>query len=245
MKPYERDISRVRAMYRLAGASPGGRVLELCFGSEPTLNGRSSPDGLAITCFLWNSSLPYSNQAPAARGIECIADYRRSLPFAAGSFDFVFIHRGLDLLISADRSFRSRRALVDLIARISDVLASGGVFAALVSNCTWFGRCKELLLAPRRDSTYPSTLFSIHSCRAILDACAFTCIQVFNVVPHPDAPLRLINTDSDLSRLAFRRELEMARSNLSAPGYLARRLSVELGLNRLTERSILFWGRKQ
>jgi hypothetical protein len=70
-------------------------------------------------------------------------------------------------------------------------------------------------------------------------------VQVFNVVPSHQSPLRLINTDPDLARLAFRHELELVRPFLASPEYLLRRAAVELGLSRFLENSLLFWGRKR
>ncbi len=245
MKPYEEDSSRIRAMYKLAAASPHSRILELTFDSPPLLIGDSPAAGLRFTCLLGRSPSPGAHASTAPRPGACIADYRRCPPFAADSFDLVFVHDGLDRLIAADPSLRHRPTLAGLLSRVGAVLVRGGVFAASVSNRSLISRWKRRVIAPRRDAGSASTLFSIRSCRDLLEGCGFSGVQVFNVVPSHRSPLRLINTDADLARLAFRRELEVVRPFLASPEYLVRRAVVELGLSRFLESSLLFWGHKR
>ena len=98
VKPYERDISRVRALFRLPAAS-NGRILELCFDSEPLFDGVSTVGEVPTTCLLWNHLSQANKPSITSSGqLACIADYRRQLPFVAESFDLVFMHDGLDRL---------------------------------------------------------------------------------------------------------------------------------------------------
>jgi hypothetical protein len=205
MKPYEEDRSRIRAMYRLAAASPHSRILELSVDSQPLLDGDCSAAGFTVTCLLRRPPAA----PPAPRHCICIADYRRPLPFAPNSFDLVFMHDGLDHLLAVE---------------------------------PWW---KRRIFAGKSDTASASTLFSIRTSRDILEACGFAGVQVFNVVPSHRSPLRLINTDADLARLAFRCELEQVRPYLATPEHLLRRVVVELGLARLLEDSLLFWGHKR
>jgi len=223
------------------------RILELCFGTQSLFDdGTSTAGDLAITCFLGRSSLP-ARRGPTAVGslFACIADYRQRLPFAAGSFELVFIHDGLDRLVCADSHLRRREGLVELLARIGDVVVPGGVFVASAGNRSWPSRWKRLAFGTRTEAALAPTAFSVYSCRDLLERCGFSGVQVFNVVPSHHSPLRLINTDADLSRVGFRRELETIRPYLAWPRYLARRVLVELSLNRFLEESLLFWGHKQ
>jgi SAM-dependent methyltransferase len=241
MKPYEEDRSRIRAMYRLAAASPHSRILELSVDSQPLLDGDCSAAGFTVTCLLRRPPAA----PPAPRQCICIADYRRPLPFAPNSFDLVFMHDGLDHLLAVEPWWKRRPAAVDLVSRIGTVLVSGGVFAASVTNRSLISRWKRRIFAGKSDTASASTLFSIRTSRDILEACGFAGVQVFNVVPSHRSPLRLINTDADLARLAFRCELEQVRPYLATPEHLLRRVVVELGLARLLEDSLLFWGHKR
>jgi len=246
MKPYEEDSSRIRAMYRLAAASPHRRVLELALDSQPLFDDDSPAEGVSITCFLSGlSPFPAARAFAAARHRSCIADYRRPLPFAANAFDLVFMHEALDRLIGADPSLTQPATLTDFLSRIGNVLVTGGVFAASVTNRSLVSRWKRRILRRGSDVDSASTLFSIGSCRDILERCGFSDVQVFNVVPSHRSPLRLINTDADLARLAFRRELELVRPYLPVPEYVVRRVAAEFSLDRFLENSLLFWGRKR
>jgi SAM-dependent methyltransferase len=247
MKPYERGISRVHAMYRVPSPPRRTRMLELCFGAPSILTGFSWPGEFAVTCVLQNGSLPVSTETLGnAEHAQCVADYRKALPFAARSFDLVIVHESLDRLIGADHALENAQATIELIGRIRDVLVDDGVLAGSVGNRASFSRWGNLFKTSHAEGdASPAATFTIRSCRDVLARSGFSSVQTFNVLPGAQSPSRLINTDADLSRLGFRRELEAIRPSLSLPGYVARRTLVELALNRFFEESIFFWGRRK
>ena len=109
MKPYEPDIARVRAMYRLPTAPPPNRVLELYVGAPHVLAGGAWPGSTATTARL--------------------DDPRAQLPFPAESFDVVLLHRTLEAVIERDAGFRDPTVLSGLFRRIGAVLARNGIVA--------------------------------------------------------------------------------------------------------------------
>ena len=108
MKPYEPDIARVRAMYRLPTAPAPGRVLELYVGTARVLF-----DGP------WAGST--ATLAP-------LTDPFAELPFGPDAFDVVVLHRTLEPLL-ANPAVRAPDALAGLFGRIRAVLARNGVVA--------------------------------------------------------------------------------------------------------------------
>ena len=245
MRPYEEDISRVRAMYRLPTVPPRNRLLELCFAAPSIMTGYAWPGERVVTCHL--RARGYEVHAAAAAPAEyqvCIADHSVELPFADGSFDLVIFHRGLGFLLDLVPAMRSRGALTTLFRRVARVLSPGGVFAVSARNATLLTRWKRSMQAPGQPDSSGSRGLSIKACRNLFAAGQFQDIETFNVLPHRESPLRLVNTETPLTRVGFRRELQSNRSALSLPAYATRRVVVEFALNRHLEESIIGWGRR-
>jgi len=233
-------------MYRVLPAPVRNRVLEICFKTPPILAGFSWPGERAVACHLQRgvAKSTCENLNAADLGI-CVADYQRELPFPPASFDLVICHRSLDRLAAEDDSFRDPRALEAFIARASNVLAAGGILAVCATNATaitrWrrrWGRHKSSISDLAAGSLSPA------GWRKLLMRSGLQRTQSFMVLPDADAPLRLVNTDTDLSRIGFRREIESIRASLSFPGYLLRRALVEMSLYRHLEESVLAWGHR-
>jgi SAM-dependent methyltransferase len=218
------------------------RVLELTVGSLGVGEELPRVGDPLVTCLLAvesDSALGLTSR----NGRLCVADFRRDLPFAEHSFDLVFMHRTIDLLVERYPKLASRHAITQLAGRIRRVLVPGGAFAGCVANRTSTIRWQYPTLYSADRHRTPA-MFSIGSCRTFLRRSGFEKIETFNILPTADQPLRLINTERVLSRMAFRRELQAMRPSLSSPSYVARRLVVELALNRFLEESIFFWGYK-
>jgi SAM-dependent methyltransferase len=214
----------------------GRRVLEIAM-SPSVIDTAAKPSDLTVTCLLRPSTaskLPHDTG-----GWTCVADFRKDLPFRDHSFDLVHMHRTLDLLVDNRACQTSQRALSELALQIRRVLAPGGVFTGSVANRTSWSRWryKKRTAGPQ----WAPATFSIRSCRTFLARSGFENIEIFNVLPTADSPIRLINTDRHLSRIGFRRELEATRASMTWPSYLPRRVLVELSLNRFLEESIFFW----
>jgi hypothetical protein len=89
-----------------------------------------------------------------------------------------------------------------------------------------------------------ATLLSTKAWRELLSDAGLDEIQAYTVLPSTEAPLRLVNTDPDMSRIGFGKELALVRGSSSTLAYLVRRAIVRLGLNRHIEESLLIWGRR-
>ena len=207
MKPYEPDIARVRALYRLQTAPAPNRVLELYVGAPRVLASGAWPGSTAT--------------------LATLADPQAKLPFAPESFDVVVLHRTLEPLL-ADPAFRAPDALPNLFARILAVLARNGI----VAGCL------------HRRASREAARITYRGLGAALARAGFERISTYSVLPTGDAPTRLVDTRTPLSRIGFRRELDTLRASLRWPGYVARRAVVELALNRHVEPWLAFYGRR-
>ena len=231
-------------MYRMLPVPNGSRALELCFDAQAVLAGFEWPGECAAICALRHPGTRATHAlATPADGRIFVADCRAPLPFRTGSFDLVFCHRGLDRLVASDPEIGSDDGLRRFVARTADVLADNGVLALCVTNTSAASRLIATMVA-RRDSSRGTAGpgRSIGRWRALLQTAGLHDVQAFTVVPAADAPLRLINTEPDLSRIGFRREIESIRSALSGPAYLLRIAAAKLGLQRWLEPSLLVWG---
>jgi SAM-dependent methyltransferase len=227
-------------MYRILPSPARNRVLELCFDTPSILAGFSWPGEYAIACELYPGGTEHASRS---NGRDCIADYRRDLPFSPRSFDLVICHQSLDRLAATDQSMRNPSALAGFVRRISTVLVEGGVLALCVQNTTALTRWSDASMKRVRGNSGGIAL-STEGWRRLLVNSGLQRIQTFTVLPAGDAPLRLINTDTDLSRLGFRRELESIRGSISLAGYVARSTLVAMSLYRHWERAILAWGHR-
>ncbi|CAN5730798.1 hypothetical protein BH11PSE8_BH11PSE8_06330 [soil metagenome] len=221
MIPYANPADRARALYRLPTAPARLRTLEIRHAREPLLQGAIWPGGPASQCVI---------ASPADTRFASPTD---SELFAGQSFDLVILHRTLDDLSAAGESTKTPFDAGAFVGRVAALLTPGGLLAGCVTN-----RFDRKTLAPGR----PRGAHSLGSLRGMLAAARLTDVRLFNLLPDCDSPLKLVDADPGLSRLAFRRELEGEREYMSAPAYLARRLVVELGLSRHLESAIFFWG---
>jgi SAM-dependent methyltransferase len=232
MKPYEPDAARIRALYRIPTAPAPDRVLELCAGGPPVVAASPWPDASFTTCDLGApiAADPARDSGRASVGHSVVLDY------PSASFDRIVAHRALDALHATDPRLRERGALVRFLRELARLLTPGGVLILGVQQ-----RVPQRAAEPGASGSGAGAL-SVRSARRSLESAGFSSVEVFNVVPSLDAPLRLINAERSLSRLGFRRELATMRTRLSLGGYLARRAAVELCVNRFLEPSLLMWG---
>jgi len=223
-------------MFGISMPPYGSRVLELAM-SPGLLDPEQNRSELRVTCLL--RPMLKSALQPGTDGWTCITDFRKELPFGDRSFDLVLMHGTLDLLVDDEACRASPRELNELAQRIYRVLTPGGAFTGSVANRT--SRSRWPYLRRTTDPHRASATFSIGSCRKFLARAGFQDIVIFNVLPSADSPIRLLNSERRLSRIGFRRELEVIRGSITWPHYLARRVLVELSLNRYFEESIFFW----
>ena len=249
-KHYETATCRARALYRIPTAPNSNRTLELHHARASLLSDFAWP-GTHTSCLLdiGNSLQPGATPVPPATpgGNRCHANYRDPLPFANSSFDLVVLHRTLDDLANASRQIGQVFDSAAFLERVAQVLVPSGLVAGCVDNLAGLKslvrRAKQLT---RRSKAIPAALhFTLGSIRTLLNAGSFSDVRTFTLLPSCADPLRLIDTDPKVSRIAFRHELQIARQTWSHPGYLARRLAVELGIYPDLEESIFFWAYKR
>ena len=245
-KPHERPISRARTMYRIPTAPGNNRTLELHHTREPILAGFNWPGEGAVSHRLAIGRESTAGPRPDGAGDLHHSDYRAHLPYSDGSFDLVILHRTLDDLASSALQHGMAFAADPLLAQVARVLAPGGLVAGCVDNRTSlkFLTRRALRLVRGAGLPPPSSHFTLHGVRQLLRAAAFTDIRLFTLLANCDEPLKLVDVDPRLSRIAFRHELQIARPSWSLAGYVARRLAVELGLYPYLEESFCFWGYK-
>lgn len=240
MKPYEADAARVRAMYRLLAPPSGGRTMEVCFGA-PAILADADWRGEHVAAVL---RAPTQGPADAAgAGTRFAAgQWQWQMPVGA-DFDLVVLHRTLDRLASAHASARETAALETLFRSLSKLVTPGGILVVTVANRTWLSRWRKPRLTRASSGTGDGgARLSWRRLRRLFAAGGFVQVQSYNVLPDADAPLRLVHTDADLSRVGFRRELAFMQSSLPLGSYLLRRAVAELALNREIEDWLLTWG---
>ena len=245
---YGSPVSRARALYRIPTAPNTNRTLELYHAREPLLADFAWPGAGSISCRL-DTDDPSGNPAAQAHvsGDLRRANYQTPLPFAAASFDLVILHRTLDELAVSSRQNGSTFSAQALLKDIARVLVPGGLVAGCVDNRTGLKSvvrsAKHLL--NRSAGKLPLAHFTLRSVRDLLVATNLAEVRTFSLLPNCASPLRLVDADATLSRIAFRHELQVARHSWSAVGYLVRRCVVELGLFPILEESIFFWAYKR
>lgn len=229
MKPYETDLSRIGALYRIPSA-PGGRTLEICaLGQQPVLGqGRTGEE--RATCFIaLNAHEP--GRTRTAMG--------QPLSYRPQSFDRVILHGVLDAsLLAAARNGASFDPS-GLLCQLVTLLSPGGVIAGCVNNASslrWLARFG------RADSVAAG--LTIGSCEAMLRQAGLTDIRIHTVLPSASSPLKLIEVRKDVVDLALGREIEARRPELGIAGYWVRRLVLALRLYPRIEQSLCFWGYK-
>ena len=244
MTPYATAADRARALYRIPTAPRRNRTLEICHGRDPLLWHGPWPGEGHVACVVGAA-------APAAggAGIGCVsAALGAALPVAPQSFDLVILHRTLDDLsdLSMAALAPKRFDAQDFLLQVADALAPGGLVAGCVQNrasLPGIVRTAQRAFGIGRAQA-AEFHFSPRGLRRMLACAALGEIRIFSLLPHSDAPLKLIDSDATVSRLAFRRELDARRRHLGRAAFALRRLAVELGGYRHLEPSRFFWASK-
>lgn len=239
-KPYDKDIDRIRALYRIPTGPTRDRTLHIGAGDlPPIIDDRWRARG-GVTCGLVVDGPLRSAHDGGARGDLPLVPKEGPLPFADGDFDRIILHGTLDALLAGTKG-AARMALGRLfMAEVLRVLAPGGVVAGTFDNST----SPYHLRANLRGGSAAGARVSARSARGILAQFGLGDVKVFSLLPEADAPLRLVDTEGGVARLVFRRELQASRGSLSSIGFLLRWLVVELRLSTSLEKSVFFWGRK-
>lgn len=221
MKPYTSAADRARELYLLPTAPAPQRVLELCCGREPLFSATTWPGASHTLC-----KIDKHTRAAA-------------LPFAGESFDLVILHKALDDLADAQRWVGDALDAHDLLRSLAALLVPGGAVAGCVGNKTSPLRW----LHPREPGDSPPYL-SLGGCRRLLASAGFTGIRLFNLLPDWQSPLRLIEHNAAVSRVAFRREFQDAWHTRGGPHQWARSAALACGLVPHLETTVFFWGCK-
>ena len=236
--------NRARALYRIPTAPNTKRTLELYHASEPLSNGFNWPGAGGISCKLC-IEVPHSRgESPAAGGDDAAyLNFLQPLPFAERSFDLVILHRTLDELATSSHQHALNFDATNLLLRIAQVLVPRGLVAGCVDNRS---KLKSAIRWVSRRETgskdfVPAAHFNLRSLRKMLTGAGFDDVRLFTLLPDSSAPLKLVDIDPAVSKLAFRHELQIARHLWSSGGYFARRLAVELGLYAHMEEAVFFW----
>ena len=245
-KYHERPVSRARTLYRIPTAPNNKRTLELSHSNVPLLTGFTWPTE-SVVCWLGSIPTSIASEKVASNADVQHMNYLDPLPFAAGSFDLVILHRTLDDLATSARQSRVRFDAPALVNNIARVLAPGGLIAGCVDNRASI----KLLTRWARGIVSGEGLgasmghFTLRSLSKLLTHAGFNEIRQFTLLPSCQNPLRLIDIDPVVSKVAFRREIESARDAYSSAAHLGRRVAVELGLYPHLEESIFFWAYKR
>ena len=223
MTPYATAADRARALYRIPSAPARNRTLEICHGREPLLPGQRWPGvGHAFVMTADDAARP-------------------ALTFEPQSFDLVILHRTLDDLAAAAQPGAVFN-VQGFLQQVSSLLTPGGLLAGCFQKRDAL-RSIVQLLRPHQSSAARSH-WSTQALRRMLVGAGLSGIKTFGVLPDADSPLKLIDDDGSVSHFAFMREIAVRRRQLSLPAYAARRLAVELGLNRRMESAVFFWAYK-
>ena len=240
MTPYATPADRARALYRLPTAPRRNRTLEICQAHPPLLAGGRWPGEGHVSCVV--DAAPTA-ALPVAAG-STLASLRpgAQLPFGPQSFDLVILHQTLDDLAAASADFDAQ-AFLDQVA---EVLVPGGLVAGCVRRRDSLpARLRRLsrrlrLAGPAADEPR----FSLAGLRQALETAHFSGIRTFALLPSCDAPLKIVDTDPEVSRVAFRREVDARRRHLHGLAFLLRQIAAEIGLFSQLESSIFFWAYK-
>ena len=246
-KRYEAAVDRARLLYRIPAAPSGKRILELYHSSEPLLRDFDWPGTSQTFCRIGQEVEAGSGESPGTvEHAVAQPDFRKPLPFGRASFDLVVVHRTLDELASSNIRQGREFDTQPFFKNVLDVLVPGGLVAGCADNRFSLKSLRSQLerLKNRARQTSSPGQFTLGSLHKALTVAGFADARLFTLLPNGSAPFKLIDTEPAISRAAFRHELQIARQLTSTPGYLLRRLAVELGLYRQLEESIFFWAYK-
>ena len=242
MTPYATAADRARALYRIPTAPRRNRTLEICHGRDPLLWHGPWPGEGHVACMI-GAATPRA----AGNGIGSVSTaLGAALPVAPHSFDLVILHRTLDDLSELSSAAPKRFDAQDFLLQVAGALAPGGLVAGCVQNrASLPGIVRTAQRAWGIGAAKAAEFhFSPRGLRRMLASAALAEIRIFSLLPHCDAPLKLIDSDATVSRLAFRRELDARRRHLGRAAFALRRLAVELGGYRHLEPSLFFWAYK-
>jgi SAM-dependent methyltransferase len=244
LRPYELASARLRAIYQLPAVLEHAAVVEFHLGDHGRVVDGEWPVDLAVSCRLVADGCPSSIAMPVSKRLHsCQASYNQPLPFHAASFDLAILHHTLDDLAAAFPQRRPREVADEWLIRIASILRPGGVVAGCGLNAS-SPRCWRWRKGGATSGTSDVAALGVRSCQGALLGAGYRDIQVCNLWPDPQAPSTIAAVEGEASRRAFRYALESSRASLSRSGYLVRRAVVELGLNRLLERHLFYWGRR-
>jgi SAM-dependent methyltransferase len=180
-------------------------------------------------------------------GPECAG----GLPFPDGSFDVVVLHRTLDRMSALSQ--RNRRTLVigDFLSQVARLLSGGGLAIGCVKNRhgldrvlgearRLFGHASDSLV----DHAAAPHPLSVLACHRMLVAAGFNDVRLFNMLPDPDAPSRVVSIETRWSRRACRQQVKEMRGLVRPISYAMWRTLAELGVSQYLGPATFFWGRR-
>ncbi len=228
----EGDLARIRLFYRIPKAPARGRALELTVDGNSIFRGGN-----------WTGELDIFDVTAA--------DPPRSLPFAAGDFDVVILHRTLDGLAALAREEGTPFVIHDFLSQIAGILTRGGLVIGCVENRHSLDRIQKAVkrLAGRDSSSSAgkgdARPWSVTACRDALAAAGFSNVRLFSMHSGLDSPCKLLSLEESWSRRACKRQVEAMRPLIGPSGYLVWRLLAELGVSQYLGAMTFFWGRKE
>lgn len=232
-KRYESEDSRVRALYEMPLSAQPRRVLEVVMGAAPALPrvGWGSP-------VLVHDLLAADDGGRRSRG-DGPSDWanRQLLPFGDETIDLVVIHNTLDSIAGRLARRDSRAYACKLLREINRVLHPQGIIAGCAAN-----RSARLLRGKAVDG---AALTSAAGYRSLLGQAGFHRVNLFHVLPDPNAPQSVLSLAPDAIRDIGRIKLHARRGQLSWLGYALRRIATELTLDRWLADSLFFYSSKR
>lgn len=242
-KYYREPGARLRALYQAPGPQDSKAAIEIHLTDSGRVLRHGWPAQRLVSCRLCSNPSPRAlGDSP---GVEtCHHHFEGRLLFADQSFDVVILHNTIDDLLTATPGLAPRTLLDLWFTEAFRLLRPGG----LVIGCGTNWASPRLWLSNAGGSPLPRPFWrrfiGISGYRSALSRSGFTEPQIFNLVPDAHAPRSIISTQPELSRRAFRRELDIMRDSLSPLSFFLRRLIVAAALNRYFERTVFFWGNK-
>lgn len=252
---FDLDTARIRLLYRIPTAPARGRALELSINGKSILHGRNWAGEFTVVDL--SGSVPSLSAIGADAGPDadqlssCVADYATGLPFRDGSIDVVVLHRTLDHLSALARRTGRTFVIRDFLSQVARILAAGGLVVGCVENrygLEHILRGLNRLTGRGGDADTDSSScrpLSVPVCHRALAAAGFKDISLFNMLPGPDSPSRLLGIESGWSRQACLRQVGGLRPLVGPFSYMVWRTLAELGISQYLGAATFFWGRKR